>query len=143
MSNPNTTEPIFNPYEIIEGEKYMSDKQLEHFRQILLNWKNNLIAEVNRTVHQLQEASASNFPDPNDRASLEEEVSIELRNRDRERKLIKKIDVALEKIIIARRIKRTTDYKQKTKKIGRNEKCPCGSGKKYKLCCMNKIKDIK
>ncbi len=98
MSNPNTTEPIFNPYEIIEGEKYMSDKQLEHFRQILLNWKNNLIAEVNRTVHQLQEASASNFPDPNDRASLEEEVSIELRNRDRERKLIKKIDVALEKI---------------------------------------------
>jgi DnaK suppressor protein len=94
----NTTEPIFNHYEIIEDEEYMSDKQLEHFRQILLNWKNNLIAEVNRTVHQMQEASASNFPDPNDRASLEEEVSIELRSRDRERKLIKKIDLSIEKI---------------------------------------------
>lgn len=93
----NTTEPIFSPYEMIEGEEYMSDKQLEHFRQILLNWKNNLIAEVNRTVHQMQ-AAASHFPDPNDRASLEEEVSIELRNRDRERKLIKKIDASIERI---------------------------------------------
>jgi len=98
MPDYNTTEPIFSPYQVIDGEKYMSDKQLEHFEQILLNWKNNLIAEVGRTVHQMQEATTSNFPDPNDRASLEEEVSIELRSRDRERKLIKKIDMSIEDI---------------------------------------------
>ena len=97
MSNIESTEPTFTPYQIGEGEEYMSDEQLEHFRQLLLQWKRNLMVEVDRTVHHMQD-DASNFPDPNDRATQEEEFTLELRTRDRERKLIKKIDEALKTI---------------------------------------------
>ena len=72
----------------------MGSEQSSHFRQILLNWKKDLMEEVDRTVHHMQD-DASNFPDPNDRATQEEEFALELRTRDRERKLIKKIDEAL------------------------------------------------
>jgi DnaK suppressor protein len=75
----------------------MNERQLEHFRQILLAWKRELMEEVDRTVHHMQD-EASNFPDPNDRATQESEFGLELRTRDRERKLLKKIDLALERI---------------------------------------------
>ena len=85
------------PYQPKAGEAYMSDRQLEHFRHILLAWKRELMEEVDRTVHHMQD-EASNFPDPNDRATQESEFGLELRTRDRERKLLKKIDSALERI---------------------------------------------
>lgn len=75
----------------------MSDEQLEHFREILLAWKRELMEEVDRTVHHMQD-EASNFPDPNDRATQESEFGLELRTRDRERKLLKKIESALLRI---------------------------------------------
>lgn len=77
-----------------ENEEYMNSKQLEHFKKILLQWRKELVNDVERTVHHMQD-EAANFPDPNDRASQEEEFTIELRTRDRERKLIKKIDESL------------------------------------------------
>jgi DnaK suppressor protein len=82
------------PYVPEKGEEYMNDEQVEHFRNILLAWKRELMEEVDRTVHHMQD-EAANFPDPNDRATQESEFSMELRARDRERKLIKKIDEAL------------------------------------------------
>ena len=82
------------PYQEEAGEEYMNDAQVEHFRQILENWRAQLRAEVDRTVHHMQD-EAANFPDPNDRATQEEEFTLELRTRDRERKLIKKIDESL------------------------------------------------
>jgi len=85
------------PYEPSKGEEYMNEEQEAHFRAILEAWKSNLMEEVDRTVHHMQD-EAANFPDPNDRATQESEFSLELRTRDRERKLIKKIDVTLEKI---------------------------------------------
>jgi len=85
------------PYKPKRGEEYMSDKQSEHFRQILKNWKGELMQEVDRTVSHMKD-EASNFPDPADRATQEEEFSLELRTRDRERKLIKKIDSMLERL---------------------------------------------
>ncbi|WP_353569869.1 RNA polymerase-binding protein DksA [Candidatus Albibeggiatoa sp. nov. BB20] len=87
----------FKPYQPASNEDYMSDKQLEHFSQMLLAWKQELVNEVKRTVDHMKD-DASNFPDPNDRASQEEEFALELRTRDRERKLIKKIDEALHQI---------------------------------------------
>ena len=72
----------------------MNEEQTEHFRQILLAWKRELMEEVDRTVHHMQD-EAANFPDPNDRATQESDFSMELRTRDRERKLIKKIDESL------------------------------------------------
>ena len=87
----------FTPYEIKDGEEYMNESQLEHFRSILLNWKQNLMEEVDRTVNHLKE-EAVNYADPNDRASQEEEFSLELRTRDRERKLVKKINQTIELI---------------------------------------------
>ena len=75
----------------------MSKEQLEHFRQILLSWKRDLMEEVDRTVSHMKD-EAANFPDPNDRATQEEEFSLELRTRDRERKLIRKIDEALKRV---------------------------------------------
>ena len=81
------------PYVEKKGEKYMSKRMLEHFREILLAWKQELLEEVTRTVHSMQDETA-NHPDPNDRASQETDISLELRNRDRERKLIKKIEEA-------------------------------------------------
>jgi DnaK suppressor protein len=87
----------FTPYEPKKGEDYMSGEQLEHFRMILLRWRQELMEEVDRTMHHMQD-EAANFPDPADRASQEEEFSIELRTRDRERKLIKKIDQTIDRI---------------------------------------------
>ncbi len=85
------------PYQQKKGEDYMSDEMKLHFRGSLLSWKQELMEEVDRTVHHMQD-EAANFPDPNDRATQESEFSLELRTRDRERKLIKKIDEALQAI---------------------------------------------
>ena len=87
----------FHPYQEMEGETYMNEQQVAHFTQILQNWKQELMEEVDRTVNHMQD-EAANFPDPADRASQEEEFSLELRTRDRERKLIKKINDALTRI---------------------------------------------
>jgi DnaK suppressor protein len=84
------------PYIAKRGEQYMNKEQLEHFRQILSGWKRDLMEEVDRTVSHMKD-EAANFPDPNDRATQEEEFSLELRTRDRERKLIRKIDEALKR----------------------------------------------
>lgn len=87
----------FTPYQPKRGEDYMSKGQLEHFRQILLAWKRELMEEVDRTMLHMKD-DAANFPDPNDRATQESEFGLELRTRDRERKLLKKIDSALARI---------------------------------------------
>jgi len=100
MADATNQEPKafgFEPYKAEEGEEYMNPGQEEHFRRILLAWKQSLMEEVDRTVHHMQD-EATNFPDPNDRATQESEFSLELRTRDRERKLIKKIDEALGRI---------------------------------------------
>ncbi len=85
------------PYVQKKGEEYMGKKMLEHFHAILDAWKQELLEEVSRTVHAMQDETA-NHPDPNDRASQETDMSLELRSRDRERKLIKKIEEATAKI---------------------------------------------
>jgi DnaK suppressor protein len=85
------------PYIAKRGETYMNKEQLEHFRNILNGWKRDLMEEVDRTVSHMKD-EAANFPDPNDRATQEEEFSLELRTRDRERKLIRKIDEALKRV---------------------------------------------
>jgi DnaK suppressor protein len=85
------------PYQEAAGEEYMNEKQLAHIERILLAWRQSLMEEVDRTVSHMKD-EAANFPDPSDRASQEEEFSIELRTRDRERKLIKKIEDALERL---------------------------------------------
>ncbi len=87
----------FEPYPLDTGEEYMCEAQKDHFRNILLSWKRELMEEVDSTITHLKE-EASNFADPSDRASQEEEFSLELRTRDRERKLIRKIDEAIESI---------------------------------------------
>jgi DnaK suppressor protein len=87
----------FTPYQAEPGEEYMNKKQLAHFRTILLNWKAELSEELDRTVHTMQD-EVTMFADPNDRASQESDMTLELRNRDRERKLIKKIDDTLRNI---------------------------------------------
>ena len=84
------------PYIAKRGEQYMNREQLDHFRNILQTWKKDLMEEVDRTVSHMKD-EAANFPDPNDRATQEEEFSLELRTRDRERKLIRKIDEALKR----------------------------------------------
>ncbi|NVK11326.1 MAG: RNA polymerase-binding protein DksA [Gammaproteobacteria bacterium] len=85
------------PYVEKKGEEYMNEKQREHFTELLLAWKRELMEEVDRTVSHMRD-EAANFPDPADRATQEEEFSLELRTRDRERKLIKKIDSTLDLI---------------------------------------------
>jgi DnaK suppressor protein len=85
------------PYPLREGEAYMNPTHKEHFQRILTTWKQDLMEEVDLTVHHMQD-EAMNFPDPNDRATQESEFSLELRTRDRERKLIRKIDEALLKL---------------------------------------------
>ena len=85
------------PYVIDRGEEYMSSGQLAHFDTILGSWKSELMKEVDRTVHHMQD-EAANFPDPNDRATQESEFGLELRTRDRERKLLRKINAALGRI---------------------------------------------
>jgi DnaK suppressor protein len=86
-----------SPYKPGRAEDYMSAEQLDHFNQILSAWKTELMFEVDRTVHHMQD-EAANFPDPNDRATQESEFGLELRTRDRERKLLRKIESALARI---------------------------------------------
>ena len=97
-SNSKPVLKNFVPYKPKKGEEYMNEKQREHFKQILLDWREQLMQEVDRTVHHMQD-DAANYPDPADRATQEEEFSLELRTRDRERKLIKKIDNTIEAIV--------------------------------------------
>jgi len=85
------------PYQEVAGEEYMNDKQRAHIEQILLAWRQSLMEEVDRTVSHMKD-EAANYPDPSDRASQEEEFNLELRTRDRERKLIKKIEDGLERL---------------------------------------------
>jgi DnaK suppressor protein len=87
----------FRAYEAKKGESYMSKSQLNHFRTILNEWKTELSQDIDRTVHTMQDELTS-YADPNDRASQESDMALELRNRDRERKLIKKIDETLRNI---------------------------------------------
>jgi len=93
----NLTNQGIKPYEVKPGEEYMNDAQLEHFKHILGNWKQKLMEEVDSTVHHMQE-DTQNAADPADRATQEEEFSLELRTRDRERKLINKIESMIGKI---------------------------------------------
>lgn len=85
------------PYKETKGEEYMGEPMKKHFTKLLNAWKGELMHSVDRTVDHMKD-EAANFPDPADRASQEEEFALELRNRDRERKLIKKIDSTLELI---------------------------------------------
>lgn len=84
-------------YEPEPDEPYMSPKQLEYFKELLISWRHELMEEVDRTVQHMQE-DPNTYSDPNDRASLETEMALELRTRDRERKLIRKINETLHKI---------------------------------------------
>ena len=87
----------FEPYKPKKNEEYMSPEQLEHFRMILTNWRIELMQQVDGTVNNLQEKAGA-LPDPNDRASQESEFGLELKTRDRERKLLRKIASALARI---------------------------------------------
>ncbi|MBM3108592.1 RNA polymerase-binding protein DksA [Pseudomonas sp. V1] len=87
----------FEPYKEAKGEEYMGEAMRKHFAKLLQNWKQELMEGVDKTVDHMKD-EAANFPDPADRASQEEEFALELRNRDRERKLIKKIDKTLQLI---------------------------------------------
>ncbi len=91
------TNKQFTPYQPKADEQYMNKNQLNHFRKILNEWKLELSNDLNRTVHTMQD-EVTMFADPNDRASQESDMTLELRNRDRERKLIKKIDETLRNI---------------------------------------------
>lgn len=93
LSGPRNVQPYIPK----RGEQYMNKEQLDHFRAILNMWKRDLMVEVDRTVLHMKD-EAANFPDPNDRATQESEFSLELRTRDRERKLIRKIDEAIKRI---------------------------------------------
>jgi DnaK suppressor protein len=97
-SEGGTTASLFGiePYQPKKNEEYMSEGQLEHFRQILNAWKAELMSEVDRTLNTMQDESTA-LPDVNDRATQEEEFAIELRTRDRERKLIRKIEQSLKR----------------------------------------------
>lgn len=94
---PFLLEMGIEPYQLKKGEEYMNDAQKKHFRAILLAWKKQLVQEADRTVDHMKD-EAANFPDLTDRATLEEEFSLELRTRDRERKLLKKIDDSIRAI---------------------------------------------
>lgn len=102
-TSATTTAPADNlihgiePYKEKAKEEYMNSNQVEHFRTILIAWKTNLIEEVSRTINLMQDENI-NHPDPNDRASQETDMSLELRNRDRERKLLKKIDQTITRV---------------------------------------------
>ena len=91
------TRKSFTPYAAKKGEEYMNARQRTHFRKILEALKAELSEEIDRTVHTMQD-EATVFADPNDRASQESDMALELRNRDRERKLIKKIDETIARI---------------------------------------------
>lgn len=85
------------PYQASKDEEYMNDAQIEHFRKILKAWHVQIMEEAERTKIQMQD-DVTNFADPADRATQEEEFSLELRNRDRERKLLKRIEQTLIKL---------------------------------------------
>ncbi|MCU7939405.1 MAG: RNA polymerase-binding protein DksA [gamma proteobacterium symbiont of Bathyaustriella thionipta] len=93
-TNKDSAMDTFEPYQEQAGEEYMNENQQAHFKAILLAWKKELMEEVDKTVTHMKD-DATNFPDPSDRASQEEEFALELRTRDRERKLIKKIDESI------------------------------------------------
>lgn len=97
MTNDSIDKIEIAPYVEKKGEEYMNERQKAHVEKILLAWRQSLMEEVDRTV-TLMKDEAANFPDPADRASQEEEFSIELRTRDRERRLIKKIEDGLERL---------------------------------------------
>lgn len=84
---------VAKPYVLKKDEVYMSAGQLKHFEELLLLWKQELMQEVDRTIYDLKDITP--YSDPVDRASQEEEFNVKLRERDRERKLLKKIDEAL------------------------------------------------
>jgi len=85
-----------SPYKLKKTEAYMSTKMLDHFRKILTAMRQQIMEGVDRTVNHMKEEATVNYPDPNDRASQEEDFRLELRTRDRERKLLKKIEESLE-----------------------------------------------
>jgi DnaK suppressor protein len=87
----------FPPYVPKKGEEYMNASQRAHFKVILEQLKAELSQEIERTVHTMQD-EATIFADPSDRATQESDMALELRNRDRERKLIKKINETIQKI---------------------------------------------
>ena len=87
----------FEPYKAKKGEEYMNAKQLENFRKMLDDWKAALSQDIDTTLHSMQDEQTV-FADPNDRATQESDMALELRNRDRERKLIKKINETIAKI---------------------------------------------
>ena len=87
----------FEPYKAKKGEEYMNAKQLAHFRKMLEAWKAELSQDIDTTLHSMQDEQTV-FADPNDRATQESDMALELRNRDRERKLIKKINETITKI---------------------------------------------
>ncbi len=94
MSETSSAALGFEPYQPKRGEEYMNEEQAAHFRHILMLWKRQLMEEVDRTLDYMQD-DAANFPDPNDRATQESEFALELRTRDRERKLLSKIDQSI------------------------------------------------
>ena len=94
MSEQTGSHLDFTPYETSRGEEYMNAQQEAHFREILQQWRRQLMEEVDRTLDHMQDDAAT-FPDPNDRASQESEFALELRTRDRERKLISKINQSI------------------------------------------------
>lgn len=96
-SAQNERELSFTPYQPAAEEEYMNDAQLAHFRKILLDWKEQLISESESTKSYIQDESTA-MPDINDRATQEEEFALALRTRDRERKLIRKIDKSIAEI---------------------------------------------
>lgn len=89
--------PGIAPYKPRKGEEYMNEAQRDHFREILLAWRSQLVSDITRTINSMQDESI-NHPDPTDRATQETDMSLELRSRDRERKLIKKIDETIGRI---------------------------------------------
>lgn len=97
MTTKQSSRQSFEPFELKEDQEYMCPQQLAHFKNILLLWKKSLMEEVERTVNHLKDEQ-NVLADPNDRATQEEEFNIELKTRDRERKLIYKIDLALKQI---------------------------------------------
>ena len=97
LTKSTVSEHPFQPYQPADSEEYMSEAQKDHFRRILQRWKQELMGETERTLSHMQDGSA-NHPDPTDRASQEESFAIELRARDRERKLLKKINDTLTSI---------------------------------------------
>lgn len=89
--------PGIAPYKPAKGEEYMNEVQRDHFREILQAWRRQLVSDITRTINSMQDESI-NHPDPTDRATQETDMSLELRSRDRERKLIKKIDETIQRI---------------------------------------------